>query len=457
MFLRRLSLAAAPAALSVPLCARAQDASAQSTPPQQPAAQSTTSQSSAAQQTGSQDPATQQTPPPKGSLEDLEKKIEALQKLHDEEISALRDQMDKLEEDAAALRALAQAPSQQSASAFNPAITVFMNFLGRMDDKPVFVDDDPTADRVDDRFLLREAEVDFRAAVDPWADAVVIASIEAEVPGEYTASVEEGYVLLKKLPIFDTAPGGLKIKIGRFRPTFGRFNTIHLHDLPQMTYPHVVQEFLGPEGFTADGISAEFFLPSPSAKDVLDATVQVIDGGNVAVAPPTADASDICTVAHLKWFRDLVPGQDLEIGASAWTSNATNQLYGLDATYRWKPYLAGEWNSFLIGGELFQADLGDGVHSPHPGGFDVWTQYQLSRSVYLGLRYDQEDDLNDQSLVTKTIGAFLTYYTTEFLRFRIGVEHSDSDIAHLDGLDSVFFELNSVFGSHPAEPYWVNK
>lgn len=451
MFLTSLSIAVAPTALTVPLCARPQDAAAQTTQ-QQTAQQQTSQQSSTAQQ-----PTSQSSPPQTGSLDDLEKKIEALQKEHDQQITDLRDQMDKLEEDLASSRAAAQAPSQQTLSVFNPAITVFLNFLYRNDDKPVFVDDDPTQPRVDDRFELREAEFDMRAPIDPWADGVLIASIEATEPGEYTASVEEGYVLLKKLPIFDTAPGGLKIKIGRFRPTFGRFNTIHLHDLPQMTYPHVVQEFLGPEGFTADGISGEFFLPSPSDKDVLDATVQVIDGGNVAVAPPTADASDISTVAHVKWFRDLVPGQDLEIGASAWSSNATNQLYGLDATYRWKPYLAGEWNSFLIGGEFFQADLGDGVHSPHPGGFDVWTQYQLSRNVYLGLRFDQEDDINDQSLVTKTVGAFLTYYTTEFLRFRIGVEHSDSDIAHLDGLDSVFFELNSVFGSHPAEPYWVNK
>lgn len=429
MFLRRLSLAAVPAALALPLHARAQDPTP--APPQD-------------------------TTPPKGSYEDLERRIDALKKLHEQEIAELRDEIDKLQEDAAAARMQAQAPSQQALSVFNPAITVFANFLYRTDDKPVFVDDDPTLDRVDDRFSLREAEVDFRAPIDPWADGVLITTFEAETPGEFNASIEEGYVLLKKLPFLDDAPGGLKMKIGRFRPTFGRFNTIHLHDLPQMTYPRAVQTFLGPEGFIADGISGEFFLPSPSDKDVLDATVQLVDGGNIAVAP-SPDASDISAIGHVKWFRDLVPGQDVEVGASAWSSNATNQLYGLDATYRWKPYVAGEWKSFLLGAEFFQADLGDNVHAPHPGGFDVWTQYQLSRNVYLGLRYDQAEDLVDESLDTRTVGAFLTYYTTEFLRFRLGVEHTESDIASLDGLDSAFLELNSVFGSHPAEPYWVNK
>jgi hypothetical protein len=223
-----------------------------------------------------------------------------------------------------------------------------------------------------------------------------------------------------------------------------------------MTYPRALQNFLGPEGFVADGISGEFFLPSPSEKDVLDVTAQVIDGGNIAVAPDR-DSSDIASVLHLKWFRDLVPGQDLEVGASAWSSNAENQLYGADATYRWKPFVGGEWKSFLFGAEFFQADLADGVHAEHPNGFDLWTQYQLDRNVYVGARYGQDDDLVDSSLVTHTIGAYVTYYTTEFLRFRVGLEHTDSDVAVLDGVDSAFFEMNFIYGSHPAEPYWVNR
>ena len=419
MLLRRLSIAAVPAALSIPV--HAQDA----------------------------------PPPPPGSYQDLERRIEALKKLHEEEIADLHGRLDELEEEAAAAKARAATPSQQSHSAFNPAITVFANFLYRDDDRPVYVDEDPTAERVDDRLWLREAEVDFRAPIDPWADGVLITTFEAETPGEFEAAIEEGYVLLKKLPILDSAPGGLKLKLGRFRPTFGRFNTIHLHDLPQMTYPRAVQTFLGPEGFVADGVSGQFFLPSPSERDVIDVTLQLVDGATIAVAPDSG--SSFSSVGHLKWFRDLAPGHDVEIGASAWSSEGTNQLYGLDATYRWKPFIAGGWRSFIVGAELFQADLDDDVHDERPGGFDVWTQYQLGRSTYVGLRYDQADDLEDQSLVSRTIGAFVTYYTTEFLRFRIGLEHTESDVAVLDDVDSVFLEVNTVFGSHPAEPYWVNR
>ena len=101
----------------------------------------------------------QETTPQKGSYEELEKRIEALKKQHEEEIAELRDEIDKLQEDAAAARAAAQAPSQQALSVFNPAITVFANFLYRTDDKPVFVDDDPTAARVDESFGNRDCVV----------------------------------------------------------------------------------------------------------------------------------------------------------------------------------------------------------------------------------------------------------------------------------------------------------
>ncbi len=367
----------------------------------------------------------------------------------------MQEQLDDLEDELGKTKQKASVPAQQTAGAFNPGITVFGNFLARSDSKPVYVDDDPANARVDDRMQLREVEVDFRAAIDPWADGVVITSFSSEVPGEFSANIEEGYVLLKKLPFLDTAPGGLKVQVGRFRPAFGRFNTIHLHDLPQVSYPRVVQTFLGSDGFTADGISGEFFLPSPSENDTLDATVQVLDGGNIKV-DPNSTASDIAALGHVKWFHDLAPGQDVEVGVSGWGSDADHQLYGLDATYRWKPYLAGEWHSFLIGGELFHANLDDPALSSHPTGFDVWSQYQLDQNLYAGVRYDWTQELEDASLHTQTYGAFVTYYTTEFLRFRVGAEHSTSDRAELDGLTSVFFELNMVFGSHPAEPYWVN-
>lgn len=402
-----------------------------------------------AQETG------QEPVPPKVTIEDLRKRLDALEQAHADEVDDLNFEIEGLEKQIADLQARGRSTPQRS-NVFNPGITVFGNFLGRADDMPVYLEDDPTGERVDDQLNLREVEIDLRAAIDPWADGVVIATYESEVAGDTSASIEEGYVTLKKLPYLDTAPAGLKLKVGRFRGEFGRFNYVHLHDLPQPSYPRSLDTFLGGEGYIQDGISGQFFLPSPSETQTLEATVQVLDGGTIPVAEDQA-RSELAVLGHVKWFADLGKGKNVELGVSGWQSDSDHRLYGCDATYKWKPYASGEWSSFLIGGELYQADLDDPALDDSPTGFYLWSQYQFNRSVYLGVRYDRSEELADASLVTDTYGAYLTYYTTEFLRLRFGLEHAESDVSVLDGRNTALFELNFVFGSHPVEPYWVNR
>ena len=371
------------------------------------------------------------------------------------QIDDLSERIDSLEDELARERA-ARTSAPLSAGAFNPAITVFGTFLGRWDDRPVFVDDDPAEPRVDDRMNLREVELDFRAAIDPWADGVVIATYESEVPGEFESAIEEGYLTLKKLPLLERAPGGLKLKLGRFRPEFGRLNHVHLHDLPQPSYPRALGTFLGAEGLIQDGISGQFFVPLPGESQTLEAVVQVLGGGE---APLAADleGNEIASLAHLKYFRDLSASSNVELGLSGYENDSDHQLLGLDASYKWKPFAAGEWHSFLVGGELFASRLDDPALGDDPLGYYAFAQYQLAKGTYVGVRYDHAEALEDETLETTALGTYLTYYTTEFLRFRLGVEHTESDVPELDDLDTALLEANMVFGSHPVEPYWVNR
>src|SRR5262245_45942797 len=387
----------------------------------------------------------QETPPPQKKDQD------SLQ----QQLDDLSFRVETLEDELAKERA-SRSTAPQSASVFNPAITVFGNFLGRLDDQPVFLEDDPTMERVDDRWNLREVEVDFRAAIDPWADGVVLAAFESDAPGESTTGIEEGYLTMKKLPFLDAAPGGLKLKLGRFRPEFGRFNYVHLHDLPQPTYPRALTTFLGDEGLIQDGISGQFFLPSPGESSSLEATIQLLNGGGLPLAEDV-DARSAATLAHLKWFQDLSDTTNVELGVSGYEVDTEHQLAGLDATYKWKPLTGGEWRSFLIGGEFFASFLDDPALGDDPHSAYVWSQYQFDKNLYLGVRYDWAELLTDASQSTDVLGAYLTYYTTEFLRFRLALEHTESDDPVLDGLNSAALEVNMVFGSHPVEPYWVNR
>ncbi|MEE9271642.1 MAG: hypothetical protein V3V49_15450 [Candidatus Krumholzibacteria bacterium] len=401
----------------------------------------------------------QEKRPTASSVEVLAKKVAELEVKHKEQIEELERLIDALEQQVTRSSRQAATAKTQSLNVFNPRVTVFGNFLGRVDSDPVLTEE---GDPIDDRFNLREVEVDFRAAVDPWADAVVITTWESEVPNQFSTEIEEGYVTLKKLPLLDAAPWGLKLKAGRYRPEFGRFNKIHTHDLPQTTRPRSLQTFLGEEGFIQNGLSAQFFLPTPGEASTLEATVDVLNGGNLPVAGENI-GSDPAVLGHLKWFWDVAAGHDVEIGASYYQSkfdaagDLDTKLYGVDLSYRWKPFGGGEWRSFLVGGELLGADIDGAGGIVTPLGFYGWSQYQFNRRLYLGVRYDFAQDLADTNLENRTGGAFLSYYTTEFLRFRLGYEHTKSDIPELDDLNTGYLEINFVFGSHPVEPYWVSR
>ncbi len=353
--------------------------------------------------------------------------------------------------------------------AFTPYITMFGNVLGRMDNKPVV---SPEGDAIDNRFMLRAGEFELRSAVDPFADAFLAVPFEAESPGgALEGDVEEGYVLIKQLPLLDSSPWGLKLKIGKYRPEIGKNNRIHFHDLMWTTRPLPVATFLGTEGlgesaeagFQAIGVDADFFIPVHLENTTLRTQIGVATTGNLAVTEGNG-GEDPIFYAHSSWYQRLNDSHALELGASFLRGahdrdgKLSSTLLGTDFTYTWKPARAGQWRSLVAGGEFFYASLEqDQGGTATPFGYYLFGQYQLTRNLYLGGRYDYTQELQDERLNRRVVAGYLTFYTSEFLRFRFGGEHRWSDRPTMDGVNSFFFELNFVFGVHPTEPYWVNR
>lgn len=365
-------------------------------------------------------------------------------------------------------------PIQSIPGALNPAIAVIGNFVGRADSQKVF---DEGGERIDNKFNLREAEIDMRVPIDPYADGVLVASFESAAPGTFSAEVEEGYAVIKKLPFLDTPPLGLKLKVGRFRPAFGQLNILHGHDLPQTFRPLPTEEFLGAEGFIQNGISGNFFLPTPwDAASSLDATVEVLNGGGIAFSPQASARTSY--LGNLRWFRTLKDVHNLQLGWSTYFHPAGNQvtsatLHGIDFTYRWKPLRLGQWKSYIFGAEWMLARRanpyganpstaaqtidGMGPGGGKPKGYFVFGQLQFDRRTYAGLRWDQTDTVFNPALQRRGLTPYLSYYLSEFFRFRLNYEHRWRHLGSENGRNSVYMELNFVFGSHPAEPFWVNK
>src|SRR5438132_11922300 len=115
----------------------------------------------------------------------------------------LDDQEDRLKD---LERRLAEAEKRQSQTTsanpftvLNPRMTVSGDFLWRVDDKKVFLDNDPANPRIDDTINMREVELDLRASVDPFVEAVAVISVGSEVPGTFGVEVEEFYAVIKSL------------------------------------------------------------------------------------------------------------------------------------------------------------------------------------------------------------------------------------------------------------------
>src|SRR5689334_4255022 len=69
----------------------------------------------------------------------------------------------------------AQTTSANPLTVLNPRMTVSGDFLWRVDDKKVYTNNDPIGgDRIDDTINMREVELDLRASVDPFVDAVAV-------------------------------------------------------------------------------------------------------------------------------------------------------------------------------------------------------------------------------------------------------------------------------------------
>jgi hypothetical protein len=403
----------------------------------------------------------------------LRAQLDSLKSLQQVSPADLDDQLDQLslriEKKLQQLEQKVDAMGRSTAPiAFNPRTTAFINFAARHDDRTVM--DEYGVNDLTNKPFVRSAEIDMRAPVDPYAEAVLIVSIENEGGKEFAVDPEEAYGLLKRLPILESAPMGLKLRVGKFRAPLGNNNKVHMHDLPWTTRPLVIAKLLGTEhtdflesGYNTVGADFDFFLPNPIPVSTLEMNLDLLRAGDLRVSQGR-DGGRTGYLGRLNWSADWNNEHILVLGGSGYHEKGptSTDLFGVDLTYKWAPSVNREGRSFVAGGEWFTAKhefnaAFVGPTTVQPSGWFAYAQYQLSYWWYLGGRYDWTNEPDNDKVSTKGLSGYLSYYTTEFLRFRAGIEHRTSTIPGVDPLTTALFEINFVFGSHPTEPYWVNR
>ena len=177
---------------------------------------------------------------------------------------------------------------------FNPDAAVIGDFLGaagknRINPQP--------------GLEMHESELTLQAIVDPYARADFFISF-----GEQGVDLEEGFVT------FPTLPGGLLMKVGKMRASFGRINTQHNHVLPWTDRPLVTNNLVGgEEGIGDAGISIARLIPNPWI--FLEATGQVFRGDSGDLFH-SSQRSDVSLVGHLRGYHDITESTNVDLGAS---------------------------------------------------------------------------------------------------------------------------------------------
>ena len=323
-----------------------------------------------------------------------------------------------------------------AAKVLNPDISVIGDFTGAVGNNPF---------RPVPGLEMHESEVGFQAIIDPYARGDFFFSFGTE-----GVELEEGYLT------FTSLPGGFVAKVGKMRAEFGKVNTIHNHALSWIDRPMVTESLVnGEEGISDAGISLNRILPAPKSI-FLEGTAQVFHGDSGSLFK-SSRASDVSFVGHLRGYRDLNESTNLDLGLSyarghnELGSHFLTDLYGADATLRWKPLRRAIYHSFLARTELVWSRREQLTALQRAFGFYSSAEYRLNRRWTLGGRYDRSGRATAASLTDSGFSTILTYWPSEFSQVRGQYRFA----RYADGRDGneLRFQFLFVLGAHGAHPF----
>ncbi|PYQ44712.1 MAG: hypothetical protein DMG99_03260 [Acidobacteria bacterium] len=338
-----------------------------------------------------------------------------------------------------------------AAKALNPDISVIGDFIAGAGHNPL----NPTP-----AFQMHESEVGLQAIVDPYARADFFISF-----GETGVNVEEGFIT------FTALPSGFVAKAGKMRAAFGKVNTFHNHVMPWVDRPLVSQNLVGGEdGINDAGFSVEHIIPAPG-KWFLDFTGQAFRGDSADVYT-SSNKNDLSVVGHLRGYRDLTDDSNLDLGVSysrghnLFGGDFITNLYGVDATYRWKPLRRSIYKSFVARSEFIwrqqnqpslltcqsiTCPVDPAAGFQRAFGFYASGDFQFARRWFVGGRVDRSDRAFNSHLNDKGGSVVLTYWPSEFAQIRGQyrfTRYADRINAH-----EAFIQLQFALGAHGAHPF----
>lgn len=332
-----------------------------------------------------------------------------------------------------------------AAKVLNPDIAVIGDFLGGVGNG---------AGHSTPALEMHESEAAFQAILDPYARADFFLSF-----GQEGVNLEEGYIT------FPALKGGFQLRVGKMRAAFGKVNQTHNHVLPWTDRPLMTQNLVaGEDGINDAGLSLSRIIPAPKGL-FLEGTAQIFKGDSGDLYR-SARRNDVSTVGHLRAYRDITESTNLDLGVSysrghsasgidLFNQDVVNQLYGVDATLRWKPLRRSIYHSFIGRSEFVWSNLALPNQTVTPFGYYVSADYQLARRWFGGARYDNSErrpvTLNAPLMKDTGASLLLTYWPSEFSQIRAQLRRT----RYAENLtaNELLFQFQFSIGAHGAHPF----
>lgn len=389
----------------------------------------------------------QESPPAapvaEGELTRLRRELDVLKQDYAERLAALEARLKAVEAAPAVPAAPPEtppppppppAPMAGGSKVFNPDIAVIGNFLGAAGRSPG--GGEPS-------LQMQEAEASFQAIVDPYARADFFLTFGPEEVG-----IEEAFLT------FPTLPGGLLAKVGKMRDAFGKVDGMHSHVLPWTDHPLVSTHLLGgEEGLSDSGISLSRLIPNKFA--FLELTGQVYRGESSVFRAPTR--GDLSYVGHLRGYRDLAESSNLDLGGSfAYGHNdagpsSTTRLFGVDATFRYRPLRRAIYTRVLARTELVWSRRHEPTGTQDAFGGYGHLEYQFARRWVAGVRLDYSERATDAALADKGGSFLMTYWPSEFSQVR--AQYRYTRLGDGPRNNELLFQFLFAIGAHGAHAF----
>jgi hypothetical protein len=316
----------------------------------------------------------------------------------------------------------------------------------------------------ENRFFPREVELNLFGQIDPYARGEVRIESGEEEPGQETGvALAEAHLTLLTLP-FNT-----QLKMGQMRNRYGWSNQIHEHDLPWIDRPGAYRAFFGDEGVQEKGFELTWV---PDLPFYMEALVGAFNGDN-ETAFGRGKLREPLLTGRVRTFFEL---------ADEHAARLRSILPGFDVRYKYRPdgwlfplvTIGGE-GIYSIRDTQFSRDVnidtdGDGVLDTtittsanrirERFGWYLYGELQPFRRWAGGVRYDSTQFPVDTGREW-AVEPYLTFWPSEFLRFRFAYRHTDRDrrfpfFANDSSariVDEFLFQASFVLGAHQAHPF----